>query len=1145
METEISKTKKGIIAAFATSIVILVLASSLLASAQVNSSTENNNYNANMGQTIYNAQYSSTSNSAYATTAAKYGDPLNPDYGYGNPCFGGAARIGFNPGPAPDRADVLWTSGDVLNTYSKIPASYAKVDNWGGTPIGIDGQLIGSGDIRLPNNTVLSGCMISLNPITGALNWYTPFPTGTSFGNTFFGFANTWKVDDKHFINGYTMWKTDGTFLWSDPTMVQGMGDVYHTMIVAAAPSYKLFTTAGTAAGQRVPETACFNLSSPETKMAAGARWLWNYTVDEPGDVGLAYDIDHDLLFRGGYSNYGVFALSGTTGLKVWETFLPTAIGYAGCYANGRLYIGCQSVDEFCLNATTGKIIWQNKDGMANRAFNVWNINYAYDRVYYHDLGSGRTGAQKCYDALTGQKLWASTELHSIGYYTTVVADGKIYGEQADASTTTGRLADPAAFYCWDAFTGEVIWKLHMTISDPIVAYGNLYFVVGGFSFFGSTPGTLYCISTAHPAASWIEWRGNTQYPGITLNDGPSDFSSGPVWTYQTGAGIQGSPVVANGKLYVASGDRNIYCLDAYNGTEIWKFRTAEPRMTHWGSTMAVYSGVVVVGPDDGHIYGLDANTGTVKYTIDAGPFINFKVNLGQHEIRSSPIIYNSYAYVGSCHNNKTYCFDPVTGSVKWTLDLGAPIVGSAAFNNGIMYIITYGSSFDADAAHTERMYEINASPDPSTGGRIVLNFSISTSGAGFFSFGASSYTPDVSLDGKIVYFGATGNYLRGYNTTTGASVLQAAQPHVLSENAHGSLVLLPGTMLNPVNSLLLNPRDTINGGVYTPFNGTQYTFSDTSSNYAIGQAGPTVFCAILNNLTVSGGGLDFFSGIYTTPWSAQVATTGDNIWSDWGGWEVWSSPITASWGANMKVYYGSESYAIHCINASNGIPLTWWTTGGPMGASPAVYDGKLYCASADGQVYCFEQHLTTQTTTTASVDNTSPSSGQAVNVTVKVASVPSINVYQEIGQAAPIPSIPNQALIVTFIKPDGTTTVDVPATTDTYGNAVVTYTPDVGGNWQVVAAYKGIMGPVETYAKSSSDVIPITVGGSTATSSPTTIPTVAPTSQVTSTPVVTPEVTATPITGTNNNLIIYAGIAVIVIVVIIIAALMLLRRKK
>jgi hypothetical protein len=383
---------------------------------------------------------------------------------------------------------------------------------------------------------------------------------------------------------------------------------------------------------------------------------------------------------------------------------------------------------------------------------------------------------------------------------------------------------------------------------------------------------------------------------------------------------------------------------------------------------------------------------------------------------------------------------------------------------------------------------------------------------------------------------------------------------------------MVPGNLLTAINQTLSAPT-LPNGTVWSGYsllavppnnNGTtvpgysyykgQYSFG-SDVDKIIGQAGPTVFCAPAKQVNVSisapsagfppfvpaSVGIPGYTGSY--PAQVQVAAAGDNIWSDWGGWEVWSSPIFASFGTNSLVFYGSESYAIHCINASNGVPLTWWTTDGPMGSSPAVYDGKLYCASAEGKVYCFEEHLTTQTTTAASVDTTTPNTGQAVTVTVKLTSVPTSNVYQEIGLAAPIPSLPNQGLTVTFIKPDGTTVVDVPATTDTYGNAVVSYAPDVAGNWQVVAAYNGKMSARQTLAKSASDVIALTVGGAT----PTPSETATPAGTATPTPVatVTPTPTSSGTGGTTDNTLLYVGIAVVVIVVIVLAALVLMRRKK
>jgi outer membrane protein assembly factor BamB len=148
---------------------------------------------------------------------------------------------------------------------------------------------------------------------------------------------------------------------------------------------------------------------------------------------------------------------------------------------------------DYLLRCRSGEIIWANNDGVAYRAFNVWNGIIAYGRTYWHDLGSGINGATKCLDLETGKELWrARTDMY-IGYYQTVCADGKIYGRQSDYSLTTGRDAIPIRFSCWDAYTGAEIWSIELTGAWPIIAYGCLF--VGTDSNWQSAD--IVCLSTA------------------------------------------------------------------------------------------------------------------------------------------------------------------------------------------------------------------------------------------------------------------------------------------------------------------------------------------------------------------------------------------------------------------------------------------------------------------------------------------------------------------------------------------------------------------------------------------------------------------------------------------------------------------------
>ncbi|MEZ4905125.1 MAG: PQQ-binding-like beta-propeller repeat protein [Spirosomataceae bacterium] len=74
------------------------------------------------------------------------------------------------------------------------------------------------------------------------------------------------------------------------------------------------------------------------------------------------------------------------------------------------------------------------------------------------------------------------------------------------------------------------------------------------------------------------------------------------------------SPTIVNGKVYVG-GFTNLYALDAKNGTKIWEFATG----SGIDSSPAVAEGVVYVGSNDYNLYAVDAVTGTKKWVFATG----------------------------------------------------------------------------------------------------------------------------------------------------------------------------------------------------------------------------------------------------------------------------------------------------------------------------------------------------------------------------------------------------------------------------------------------------------------------------------------------------------------------------------------------
>jgi hypothetical protein len=357
------------------------------------------------------------------------------------------------------------------------------------------------------------------------------------------------------------------------------------------------------------------------------------------------------------------------------------------------------------------------------------------------------------------------------------------------------------------------------------------------------------------------------------------------------------------------------------------------------------------------------------------------------------------------------------------------------------------------------RLYKITLS------GSVVWNVSSNN--------GGNSYTPVVHDD--YVYLGVISRYMRAYNATDGSLIFEAYQPYIGAENSHGSVTYVPSWALTAINS-------------------SGYSFGNSA--VVIGQAGPTLAC--------------------------MKADDGSNIWSNWAGWEIWGSPVVAGIGSSTAAYIGSDSGSIQVVNASNGAPLSWFTTGSQISSSPAIWDGKLYVGSTDNKLYCFEDHPNQEMATSISVDTNNLNLGDSVTVTMQLTKIPDINVYEEIGRPAPVPGLPNATVLATFTDPDGTEH-NVNAVTDNLGWASFTYTPDKAGTWKVVTWYEGEDHPTYSYGYAFSDEATLDVSGG---AEPTTSP--------------------TP-TGGEEFPMMYAYIAIafVVIVVVALAALMLLRRRK
>jgi hypothetical protein len=225
------------------------------------------------------------------------------------------------------------------------------------------------------------------------------------------------------------------------------------------------------------------------------------------------------------------------------------------------------------------------------------------------------------WDLATGKQLWKTARTDEIS----------TWGTPTIARTTDGRdeiVTNGTKVRGYDAATGKHLWTLgpnsEITIGTPVVGNG-LVFVTGGYPpvrpIYAIRPGAEGDISLAKGQQSsqsiaWSNMNEGTYIPTplvyggylFTLNINgimtAYDLDTGQRafrGRVGTGGSFSASPIAADGRLYVASEDGEVYVLTAGPGlTQVAKNDMKEVIM----ATPAISDGLIVVRTL-GHLYGI------------------------------------------------------------------------------------------------------------------------------------------------------------------------------------------------------------------------------------------------------------------------------------------------------------------------------------------------------------------------------------------------------------------------------------------------------------------------------------------------------------------------------------------------------------
>jgi len=172
------------------------------------------------------------------------------------------------------------------------------------------------------------------------------------------------------------------------------------------------------------------------------------------------------------------------------------------------------------------------------------------------------------------------------------------------------------------------------------------------------------------------DW-GNTRYSTLTQINRDNVKTLKGAWVVHLGSGLgskyslEGTPIVSDGVMYIASGNDDVFALDAKTGALIWEHRSHIDQNINtvccgWDNRgVAVGDGKVFLGYLDGNVVALDAKTGKELWKTQIGRWQD------GYTITAAPLYHDGAVYSGISGGDRSArgflaALDAKSGKEKW-----------------------------------------------------------------------------------------------------------------------------------------------------------------------------------------------------------------------------------------------------------------------------------------------------------------------------------------------------------------------------------------------------------------------------------------------------------------------------------------------
>ncbi len=338
---------------------------------------------------------------------------------------------------------------------------------------------------------------------------------------------------------------------------------VGNRLYIAAAVG-AVFSTSGA--------TYCIDIDTQEV--------IWRHDSDIPIFSSPAVVAGRVYIGEGFHydDNCSLRCLDAKTGDPIWSFKTTSHVESTPFITQGRLYFTAGADGVYCLDALAGEEIWHYPAVHADMSPLVKD-----GKVFF---GTGYDGyCIYAVDADTGTEIWSRQMPYQVwgspSTYQNMVIFGLGMGNFAEsAPIPKGRAV------AVNANTGDTVWEYEVgdAIMSAMVTYKD-------HVIFGSRDGHVYSLTAKDGDLRWRKYMGGVvvSSPAVAHDAVYAATATGKIfslsvlngeknWEYDSiqekyGLKFYSSPAIVNGKLYIGSSDRYIFCLGGSNTT-----RTVEDR---------------------------------------------------------------------------------------------------------------------------------------------------------------------------------------------------------------------------------------------------------------------------------------------------------------------------------------------------------------------------------------------------------------------------------------------------------------------------------------------------------------------------------------------------------------------------------------